>query len=116
MIESTPFSLVFQWEPPSTPNGPIMDYMLTVDYDNGTNETFSVGVVLSYTLNGLSPYQLVTADISASTVEGSGPSSNITTRTLQDSEYCIQLCYLYSTMVTLCLLIHSSWSCNKPFS
>ena len=86
VAKRTPFSLTFQWMPPAVPNGPIDDYTLTLDYNNGTNLTFSLGNVLSYTINELRPYQQVIANLSASTVSGPGPESTITTRTLQDSK------------------------------
>ncbi len=96
IINRTPFSLKFQWNLPVIPNGPIINYTLIVDYNNGTNITLSLGVAsLSYTLSGLMPYQLINATISASTIEGPGPQSQLSDRTLQDSEY-YHTMYAYS--------------------
>ena len=38
---------------------------------------------VTYTLDGLNPYQQVIATVSASTVEGSGPESTLSARTLE---------------------------------
>ena len=86
MVERTPTLLKFQWDSPNIPNGPIIDYTLTIDYNNGTNTTISVGTSFSYILTGLSPYQFIIANITASTIVGPGPSSTISMRTLESSK------------------------------
>ena len=80
--------LVFQWYPPIESNGPITNYTLKVFFNNGSKFEYIVMPLgpedaVTYTLDGLNPYQQVIATVSASTVEGSGPESTLSARTLE---------------------------------
>ena len=66
--------MVIEWDPPSVPNGVIIAYNIYVDYENGTNDTFTViGRVTKYNITNLLPYQVVSVEISANTSIGEGP-------------------------------------------
>jgi hypothetical protein len=79
------YAVIIEWEPPLTPNGIITLYTIYADYNNGTSQEIDVkSTERSYKLNGLSPHQLISINISASTVIGEGPlSSTISERTSQ---------------------------------
>ena len=72
--------LLIKWSPPSTPNGIITAYTIYIDYNNGTSEAerATPGSAASYLLEGLSPFQLVSVQMRASTSVGEGPRSNTT--------------------------------------
>ena len=68
----------YEWEPPLTPNGIITLYTIYTNYNNGTSDQFSFNSMeRSYKLSGLSPHQLISISISASTVVGEGPLSPV---------------------------------------
>ena len=71
-------SVVVEWSPPSVPNGIIPAYTIYIDYNNGTSEAerATAGSASSYLLGGLSPFQLVGVQVTASTSVGEGPRSN----------------------------------------
>ena len=72
----SPHNVTVQWSPPNAPNGIITRYTIYVDYENGTQNVFSVdGQSTSYNITGLLPYQIISVDIAASTVVGKGPHS-----------------------------------------
>ncbi|CAI8053005.1 Phosphatidylinositol phosphatase PTPRQ [Geodia barretti] len=79
------YAVIIEWEPPLTPNGIITLYTIYADYNNGTSQEIDVKATdRIYKLNGLSPHQLISINISASTVIGEGPlSSTISERTSQ---------------------------------
>ena len=86
--------LIFQWYPPIEPNGPITNYTLKVLFNNGSKFEYIVMPLgpedtVTYTLDELNPYQQVIANVSASTVEGSGPESMLSARTLEGGKYWI---------------------------
>ena len=69
--------LLIEWSPPAIPNGIIQHYTLYINYSSYTN--LSVSEVDSqfhlFSINNLTPNQLVGVSISASTVVGEGPLS-----------------------------------------
>ena len=66
--------MLLEWDPPRVPNGVITAYNIYVDYENGTNDTFTViGQVTKYNITDLLPYQVVSVEISANTSIGEGP-------------------------------------------
>ena len=83
------YAVIIEWEPPLTPNGIITLYTIYADYNNGTSQEIDVKATeRSYKLNGLSPHQLISINISASTVIGEGPlSSTISERTSQAGKW-----------------------------
>ncbi|XP_019853876.1 PREDICTED: hemicentin-1-like [Amphimedon queenslandica] len=85
LSSSTSFSLEYKWSPPNTPNGNITHYTLLFLFNNGSQPLTVVlpDYVLSYNLTGLSPYQLVTLNISAATSIGNGPAGLLSNRTDQ---------------------------------
>ena len=84
----SPFSMEYTWSPPNIPNGNITHYTLIFHYNNGSQPVMVVlpNGVFYYSLNGLSPYQLVTLNISAATSMGNGPTAIISKRTSEYSE------------------------------
>ena len=69
-------AVFIDWLSPAVPNGIITLYTIYADYNNGSNHTFTVnGNEHGYILDGLSPYQLISINISASTLIGEGPVS-----------------------------------------
>ena len=90
---STKTDVTFNWRRPSTPNGIIRQYNLTVInlVTNQINNTIiyasSNQETVSMTINGFSPYQNYTATVTASTVVGYGPSAITEGRTDPDSKY-----------------------------
>ena len=73
-------ALLIEWSPPSVPNGIITAYTMYINYNNGTSkaERATGGSAASYLLEGLSPFQLVGVQMTASTSVGEGPRSNTT--------------------------------------
>ena len=59
------------------PNGVVTEYTVFIDLLNGTTQFKTIDSTYEeYTLNDLSPYQLVQVGVSASTVVGEGPRSS----------------------------------------
>ena len=83
---SSPFSLEYTWSPPSTPNGIIIRYNLTINFHNSSEPLVTTTNQPKYTLIGLQPYQQITLNISAGTIVGNGPSISFNQRTDQYSE------------------------------
>ena len=66
-----------KWSPPSIPNGVITRFSIYVDYENGTYDVFYVdGQSTSFNITNLLPFQIISVDVSASTVIGEGPHSS----------------------------------------
>ena len=80
MTNVSSHALLIEWSPPSVPNGIITAYTIYIDYNNGTSEAERAtgGSATSYLLGGLSPFQLVGVQVTASTSVGEGPRSNTT--------------------------------------
>ena len=68
----SPFAVVIEWRPPTTPNGIIVNY--TVYANNGIIVIVN-GSQTNYLYRGLSPYEEVNISVSASTKIGEGPRS-----------------------------------------
>jgi len=70
-------ALLVEWSPPYVPNGVITAYTIYINYNNGTSEDERVmdGSTLNYTLDHLSPHQLVSVHMTANTSVGEGPRS-----------------------------------------
>ena len=64
----TQTSLTLHWDEPDI-TVPVLSYVLSFDFTNGTKNVLSITnlAILSYTINGLSPYQLVYIGIIANT-------------------------------------------------
>ena len=86
MNNHSAYAVLIKWEPPLIPNGIIILYSIYADYNNGSSEKFDVNAtVWSYKVEDLSPHQLISISISASTIIGEGPvSMTISERTSQE--------------------------------
>lgn len=86
---SSPYFAVVEWNPPSTPNGLITHYNLYVDYENGTNDTFTIeGQVTVWNITDLLPYQFISVELSANTSVGEGPRCpRVTDQTAQSGKH-----------------------------
>lgn len=74
--------MTITWSPPSTPNGILDHFTVYITYDNYTRINMTFGpTVRQYTLDGLSPYQTVTVQVSSSTEAEEGPRTTIEQRT-----------------------------------
>ena len=74
-FNSTAFSLKVSWDRPSMPNGAIIQYMLTVTFNNGSDSQNIIiqsnGMeTMSYVVERLQPYQLVGLELSVRTEAG----------------------------------------------
>ena len=79
-------SVVVSWQEPAEPNGRITHY--TVYVNGNVDGSRTSGPVLTLTISGLSPAQLVRVRVSASTLAGEGPQSNETAGMSQDGSKC----------------------------
>jgi hypothetical protein len=83
LISYTPYSLTVKWLPPLAPNGIITHYTF---YDVSSDPPVVLDVTSNpsqFEITGLSPYNLLTIRVSASTSVGEGPLSEpVTNRTL----------------------------------
>ena len=72
-------ALLIEWSPPDIPNGVITAYTIYINYNNRTSVAERVvdGSTLNYTLDYLSPHQLVSVQMTANTSVGEGPRSII---------------------------------------
>ena len=70
-------ALLIEWSLPDIPNGVITAYTIYINYNNGTSEDERVvdGLTLNYTLDHLSPHQLVSVQMTTNTSVGEGPRS-----------------------------------------
>ena len=76
LVNST--SLILQWIPPNAPNGMITQYSIQL---NGADISNLSSNVLKYTIGGLSPDTVYVLQLSAHTIVGEGPPSNVTITT-----------------------------------
>ena len=84
ILQDSPFNLTVTWSTPESPNGIIIHYTLYVEYKNGSNVTLRLDPSqMQYVIAGLSPYETVSVNLSASTVIGMGPYFNDTVTTAQ---------------------------------
>ena len=79
-------SVVVSWQEPAEPNGRITHY--TVYVNSSADGSRTIGPVLTLTISGLSPAQLVRVRVSASTQAGEGPQSNESSGMSQDGSKC----------------------------
>lgn len=86
---SSPYFVLVEWDPPSIPNGLITHYNLYVDYENGTNDTFTIeGQVNVQNITDLLPYQFISVELSANTSVGEGPRCpRVTDQTAQSGKH-----------------------------
>ncbi|XP_019851145.1 PREDICTED: neogenin-like [Amphimedon queenslandica] len=83
-------SVLFSWMEPTSTNGIIINYDLTVtNLDESKSMSFIIEVnpnqrFIDYNVDGFSPYQNYTASVSASTIIGAGPVATTAGRTLPD--------------------------------
>lgn len=82
---STSFSLLIEWLPPTVPNGIITHYTLYINYSNGSEIVNIIvdGQFNLYLLENLFSQQLIGVSMSASTEEGEGPNSNYILNTVR---------------------------------
>lgn len=82
---SSPYNVSAEWSPPRVPNGIITRYTLYIGFEDGSVEVFYVnGQSTSYNVTNLLPYQIISVQISASTVIGEGPrTSSVEVQTAQ---------------------------------
>lgn len=75
VVSSGAFFLQLSWSPPSQANGIITHYTLTVEFSNGSDPlVVEIGSdQLTFNVSGLSPYQMISVTLSASTTAGEGP-------------------------------------------
>ena len=84
--------VLFSWIKPTSTNGVIISYNLTViNLDDSKLITFIIEVnsdqrKINKIVDGFSPYQNYTATVSASTIIGAGPVATTAGRTLPDSK------------------------------
>ena len=80
VVNFSSHALLIEWSPPTFPNGVVTAYTIYIDYNNGTSEVEREmdPSVASYLLEGLTPFQLVGVQVTANTIVGEGPRSNIT--------------------------------------
>ena len=80
MANFSSHALLIEWSPPSVPNGIVTAYTIYIDYNNGTSEVEREmdPSAASFLLEGLSPFQLVGIQVTASTSVGEGLRSNTT--------------------------------------
>ena len=94
-------SLLINWTLPSSPNGIIRRYTLYIDFNNGTRTSIEVPGT-EYEETRLSPYQLVTVQVSAWTSVGEGPTSDpVNATTDQYCEYYTVIYIIYTVHVSL---------------
>ena len=77
MTGRNPSSVFTSWIEPTVPNGVITGYILYVNYSDGSPVAIlaSSSFSTNYTITGLTPCQLVTVAVSATTTAGEGPLS-----------------------------------------
>ena len=79
---TTSTSVMISWSLPELPNGVIILYKVYITYVDclgNTNGTQFVNNGNSFEVVGLSPYQMVQVQVSASTSVGEGPRSDLVT-------------------------------------
>lgn len=75
-MANSPYNVTLTWTTPTRPNGVVTHYSIYLDYNNGSTATiYPGGADREYVLDNLSPFQTITARLSAHTVIGEGPSS-----------------------------------------
>ena len=88
---STKTNVTFSWRIPTSPNGLITHYILSIVTHN-TSRNITINVQepkqeqLQRIISGFSPYQSYNASITASTIIGAGPPATTTGRTEPDSK------------------------------
>ena len=95
VVGNSPSSVLVTWIVPLTPNGIITGYNLYVNYSDGSPIAIlqSSASTTNYTLTNLRPYQLVTVQVSASTVAGEGPMSEpVMGRSREEGSYLYIVC------------------------
>ena len=75
MVSVNSSSVTLQWSPPDPPNGVITQYSIQLD---GTDRNDLSSNVLMYTIGQLSPDTVYVLQLSAHTIVGEGPPSNVT--------------------------------------
>ena len=105
-------SVVVSWQEPAEPNGRITHY--TVYVNGSADGSRTSGPVLTLTISGLSPAQLVRVRVSASTLAGEGPQSNESSGMSQDgSKYHLVTAVRLSTrLLILQCRLFSVWCAN----
>jgi len=86
-------SVLVSWIEPTSPNGVITGYNLYVNYSDGSPVAMLTSSSLStnYTITGLTPYQLITVAVSATTTAGEGPlSERVSGRSTEEGNASIQ--------------------------
>ena len=86
---STKTNVTFSWRIPTSPNGLITHYILSIVTHN-TSQNMTINIQepkqMQKVISGFSPYQSYNASITASTIIGAGPPATTTGRTEPDSK------------------------------
>ena len=83
---STKTNVTFSWGIPTSPNGLIIQYILSIVTHNASRNINIRKEILQEVISGFSPYQNYNASITASTIIGAGPPATTTGRTEPDSK------------------------------
>lgn len=74
ILASSPYNAIISWTPPTVPNGIITHYTIYIDFGNGSTVTvYPQSADRQFNLTYLSPFQNVTARVTAFTMIGEGP-------------------------------------------
>ena len=84
VADQSSHNLSLTWLPPELSYGIITNYMIRIDFTNGTDSIYNSTLTNQF-ISDLQPYQTITVTISASNSQGEGPSSNETSFTTDES-------------------------------
>ena len=77
-IRNTSSSSVFvDWAPSVTPNGIITHYTVYINLTNSSSFLTATSSATNFMVFGLQPHQMVVVQVSASTIAGDGPLSDL---------------------------------------
>ena len=105
VIASGPGDLTVTWEEPSSTNGEIINYNISVNVRAMVIESSGMGT--EFVVTGLEPFTDYSVRVQACTSEGCGPFSNeIMNATLQEGEICIYNTAMLRVMIAYVMIIH----------
>ena len=85
VVNQTSQHIELMWSPPELSYGIITNYTIRFDFNNGTGPNIATSNINQYFISSLQPYQNVSVMISATNSIGSGPFSNPTSFTTNES-------------------------------
>ena len=112
VIASGPGDLTVTWEEPSSTNGEIINYNISVI--GGAMVIESSGMGTEFVVTGLEAFTDYSVTVQACTSEGCGPFSNeIMNATLQEGEICIynEHTAMLRVMIAYVMIIHVRTAC-----